>query len=278
MVMHLLKGAVAKGANLQTHTPVTSVAETASADGRWQVNTARGSIRAKKILYATNAYTPHLAPQFQNKIVPVRGICSRIVVPRGRKAPFLPNTYSIRHGPGLYDYLIPRNDGSIIVGGAKSHFWHDRNQWYGVYDDSKMIEPARNYFDGLMQRTFIGWEDSGAYTDKVWAGSKFRCLCVLDEFWFNVNSVMAYSSDYMPYVGDVPEKPGQMVLAGFSGHGMPLILLSAKAVVQMLRHGKSFEESGLPSLFEVTKERLASTENAILEGHSEEPLTARSKL
>lgn len=94
----------------------------------------------------------------------------------------------------------------------------------------------------------------------------------------NTDLVMAYSSDYMPYVGDVPEKPGQMVLAGFSGHGMPLILLSAKAVVQMLRYGKSFEESGLPSPFEVTKERMESTQNAILEGHSEEPLTARSKL
>ncbi|QDS76013.1 hypothetical protein FKW77_004851 [Venturia effusa] len=260
MVMHLLKGVVAKGANLQTHTPVTSVSDTASSDGEWEVTTTRGTIRTKTILYATNAYTSRLAPQFKNKILPVRGICSRIVVPEDRKAPFLPYTYSIRHGPGLYDYLIPRNDGSIIVGGAKSLFWHDRKQWYGVFDDSKMIEPAKHYFDGLMQRTFIGWEDSGAYTDKVWTG------------------IMAYSSDFMPYVGDVPGKPGQMVLAGFSGHGMPLILLSAKAVVQMLRFGKSFEESGLPSPFKVTKERLESTENAILEGHSEEPYAARSKL
>lgn len=75
---------------------------------------------------------------------------------------------------------------------------------------------------------------------------------------------MGYSSDFMPYIGEMPGKPGQMVLAGFSGHGMPLILLSAKAVADMLRTGKKFEETGVPSVFKVTKERLESTKNEIL--------------
>lgn len=176
MVMHLLAGVVSKGANLQTHTPVTSVSETPLADGRWLVTTERGAIKAKKVLYATNAYTSKLAPQFKDRIIPVRGICSRIVVPKGRQAPFLPQTYSIRYGKGLFDYLIPRNDGSIIVGGAKPNFWSDRSHWYNVWDDSKLIEPAKSHFDGLMQRTFIGWENSGAYTDKVWTGSELICV------------------------------------------------------------------------------------------------------
>jgi glycine/D-amino acid oxidase-like deaminating enzyme len=172
MVMHLLKLVVGKGANLQTHTPVTSVSEQALSDGRWVVTTDRGTIKAKKVLFATNGYTARLAPQFKDHIVPVRGICSRIVVPDGSVAPFLPQTYSIRYGPGLYDYLIPRNDGSIIVGGARSQFWFDPSHWYNVHDDSKLIEPAKNYFNELMQRTFIGWENSGAHLDKVWTGSK----------------------------------------------------------------------------------------------------------
>ena len=62
----------------------------------------------------------------------------------------------------------------------------------------------------------------------------------------------------------MPGKPGQTILAGFSGHGMPLILLSAKGVVQMVRHGKRYEATGIPSLFKVTPERLASTRNDIL--------------
>jgi glycine/D-amino acid oxidase-like deaminating enzyme len=75
---------------------------------------------------------------------------------------------------------------------------------------------------------------------------------------------MGYSSDFMPYVGEVPDRPGQMVLAGFSGHGMPLILLSAKAIVQILLHGQSFEQTGVPEIFRATKERLESTKNEIL--------------
>ncbi|KAH8885263.1 FAD dependent oxidoreductase [Thozetella sp. PMI_491] len=258
MVMHLLQKVVEKGANLQTHTPVTHLSEEPLQDGRWLITTDRGSIKAKKLLLATNGYTARLAPQFKNHIVPVRGICSRIVVPEGRVAPFLPQTYSIRHGPGLYDYLIPRNDGSIIVGGAKPNFWSDPSHWYNVSDDSKLIEPALSHFDNLMQRTFIGWENSGAYPDKIWTG------------------IMGFSSDFMPYVGEVPEKPGQMVLAGFSGHGMPLILLSAKGIVQMLRHGKSYEETGVPSVFRATKERLESTKNSILDGIVDAP--GKSKL
>lgn len=172
MVMHLLKGVVDKGANLQTMTPVTQISEKPLPDGRWLVTTERGSIKTKKVILATNAYTSHLAPQFTNHIVPVRGICSRIVVPPHKVSPFLPQTYSIRYGPSMFDYLIPRPDGSIIVGGAKPLFWSDHLHWYNITDDSKLIEPAKSWFDGLMQRTFVGWENSEAYPDKVWTGSK----------------------------------------------------------------------------------------------------------
>lgn len=78
---------------------------------------------------------------------------------------------------------------------------------------------------------------------------------------------MGFSSDFMPYVGEVPAKPGQFILGGFSGHGMPLILLSTKGVVQMLRHGKSFAETDIPSLFQATKERLENTKNSIIDEH-----------
>lgn len=75
---------------------------------------------------------------------------------------------------------------------------------------------------------------------------------------------MGYSSDWMPHVGDVPGKPGQMIMAGFSGFGMPLILLTAKGMVQMLREGKKFEDTGVPTLFKATQQRLDSTWSDIL--------------
>jgi glycine/D-amino acid oxidase-like deaminating enzyme len=174
MVMHLLSLAVAAGVNLQTTTPVTGISSETNADGYWTVSTPRGDVLAKKIIYATNGYTAGVAPQYTEKIIPSRGICSRITTPKA--APNLPCTYSLRHSAGTYDYLIPRPDGSIVVGGARSMFFKDLKEWYGVVDDGKLIEPARDYFDGYMQRHFRGWEDSGAVTDRVWTGSKFHLV------------------------------------------------------------------------------------------------------
>lgn len=244
--MDLLSKLVARGINLQTHTPVTTVSSTVDSMGRWVVTTSRGVIRAKKVIFASNAYTAAIAPQFEQKIVPVRGICSRLVPALPDKASQLPHSYSIRYGPALYDYMIPRLDNSIIIGGAKDRFWHDKSHWYSVTDDSKLIEPAADYFDGLMQRHFTGWKESGAYTDQVWTG------------------IMGWSSDFMPFIGEVPGKNGQYIIAGFSGHGMPIIYLASKALAEMLRGEKAFEDTGLPAVFKPTQERLDSKKNEIL--------------
>lgn len=172
LVMHLLGLAVTKGLNLQTHTPVTHVDSTPDAGGRYAVTTPRGTVAAKKIVFASNGFTAGILPEYAQKIVPCRLLCSRIVTPDVSKTPYLNNTYSLqRSGHGMYDYLVPRGDGSIIVGGAKSTM-SDRSVWYDNTNDGDLIEPARGYFDGYMQRRFVGWEDSGAYVDKVWTGSK----------------------------------------------------------------------------------------------------------
>jgi len=81
--------------NLQTNTPVLTVSP--SGDGEWMVETGRGSIKGAKVVFATNAYTSTLLPEFSGKIVPFRGQCS-VVIPTkpysGKK--LLTHTYSLR--------------------------------------------------------------------------------------------------------------------------------------------------------------------------------------
>lgn len=77
---------------------------------------------------------------------------------------------------------------------------------------------------------------------------------------------MGYSSDFVPHIGAVPGKPGQFILAGFNGHGMPQILLSAKAVARMVRDGDLFEETGLPRIFKTTRERLDRKDSPLEDG------------
>ncbi|OJD17276.1 hypothetical protein AJ78_02610 [Emergomyces pasteurianus Ep9510] len=256
-VLHLLSTLLSRfpsSVNLQTNTPVTGISETPEpTTGEWTVTTeSRGSIKAKKVILATNAYTAAIAPQYTGRIVPVRGICSHIVTPAERPAPYLPNTYSLQWGAEEYDYLIPRPDGSIVVGGGRRTYVSDLKSWYGNTNDTEPIKSGESYFDGYMQRHFIGWEDSDAYTEQVWSG------------------VMGYSTDLLPHAGPIPDKPNQYILAGFSGHGMPMAFLTAKGIARMVRNvdnedgNLAFEDTGIPRLYRTTRERLESTRNEIL--------------
>lgn len=76
---------------------------------------------------------------------------------------------------------------------------------------------------------------------------------------------MGYSSDGMPHVGQVPGKPGQLICAGFSGHGMPQIFLSAKAVARMALEDMKVEEVDLPRLYRTSQARLVSKRDVTLE-------------
>jgi glycine/D-amino acid oxidase-like deaminating enzyme len=156
--------------NLQTTTPVNSV--TSAAPDRHVVHTPRGSIKAKKVVYTTNAYTHGLLPEYGPAIHPARGIVAHISVPKGQTPPPLSMSYALRVDPSVgVDYLIVRPDGSIVVVGAH-HIHKDNNEeWFGNIDDSKLIESTKDYFDGYMQKHFKGWEDSGASVKELWTGS-----------------------------------------------------------------------------------------------------------
>lgn len=238
LTTHLLDLVVAKGVNLQTMTPVTSVSEAPDPHGFWCVETPQGSIRAKKMVFATNGYTSALLPEYADVIYPFRAMCSHIKTPEDKPAPRLAGSVSI-YIEGNRDYLIQRPDGSLIVGGADSTFLEDQSQSKNNVDDSTLIEPAKPYFDNYMQRNFIGWENSEAYVSQIWTG------------------IQGHTVDDLPHMGAVPNKPGQFIIAGLNGHGMSVIFLGAEGVAQMILFDKSYEETDLPRIFKTTVERLA---------------------
>jgi glycine/D-amino acid oxidase-like deaminating enzyme len=235
-IMHLVKDLLAAGVNLQTHTPVTSI--TSDPQGGFIVETPRGKMHAGNVIHANNAYVSGLLPEYAKNIIPCKGICCRITVPEGATAPLLNNSYINRAEDNTLSYFVPRADGSIIVGGAANVFRPHKSQWYDNVDDSVLIDSAKDYYDNYMQRTYRGWEDTGAKIDKIWTG------------------VMGYSYDSNPHVGRVPQKDGQYILAGFNGHGMPVIWLAAKELAQMVSKGVSFEDTTMPRLFQTSQFRI----------------------
>ncbi|KAJ3529638.1 hypothetical protein NM208_g9668 [Fusarium decemcellulare] len=258
LIHHMFCNAVAKGVNLQTNTPVQKISSTRDDNGFWTMTTERGAVKTQKIIMATNAHTAALLPEYGGKIIPYRAICSRITTPG--KAPLLANSYALRFKDWDFDYLIPRPDGSIIVGGAREAYVRHLEDWYGNADDTKVIERARHYFDGYMQRHFHGWENSGAKVDDVWTG------------------IMGYSSDRLPRVGAIPERPGMFIMGGFTGHGMPQVFLCASGMADVILGNKEFNESGIPRLFQESRERLDDSRNRVLELYQEPLKEFQSKL
>lgn len=225
--------------NLQTRTPVTNILEV---DTYSIVETPRGPLKARKIVFATNAYTAGLCDTYLSKIIPYKGTAVHIS-PKTPISPHLSNTYNISYAPkGLgIDYLNPRPSGGIVVGGGKWTFDADRASWYNVWDDSTIMPSVKPHFATLMQRHFRGWEDSGAETSHMWTG------------------IQGFTADSQPHVDAVPGKHyHQYVLAGFNGGGMALIPLCAEGIAKMIAEGVSYEETGLPAAMKSTTVRLAA--------------------
>ncbi|KAH6684139.1 FAD dependent oxidoreductase [Halenospora varia] len=224
--------------NVQTHTCVTSVS---SHGGYSFVETSRGTIKAGKVVFATNGYTSGISPLYEQKIVPIKITCSHIGTPKEsvNPPPHLSHTYGLNFdGPAVRDYLIPRPDGGVICGGGKVTYIKDTKLWFDNVDDSTLLEQARPHFESVMQENFRGWEKSGASVDHLWTG------------------IIGYTIDGWPHCGKVPDQGNHFILAGYNGAGMPLIFLTAKGIARMIMDDVPFEESGIPRIFKTTQERL----------------------
>jgi glycine/D-amino acid oxidase-like deaminating enzyme len=225
--------------NLQTRTPVTKIRE---AIDHSILETPRGSLQARKVVFATNAYTAGLCDTYLDRIVPYKGTAVHIS-PSTLISPHLSCTYNINYAPkGLgTDYMNPRPSGGIVVGGGKWTYAADRAAWNDNWDDSTLLPSVKPHFDTLMQRHFRGWEESGAEVSQIWTG------------------IQASTADAQPHVGTVPGKEGlHYVLAGFNGGGMAYIPLCAEGIAKMIAGGVSYEETGLPAVMKTTADRLAA--------------------
>ena len=185
LVHQLLAGLIEQGLNVHAHEAVSSVCLSDDQEYPWTVQSSRGKIRAKKVVHATNAYASSVLPEYRNAITPVRGICSHMESPLGINTPHLVNTYRIRFDKVNNDYLVPRADGSIIVGGARQVFWHQKDRWFDNVNDDETIEEAAAYFHGYMQRHFRGWENSEMKATRIWSGSKSKPerLWWMNNYW-----------------------------------------------------------------------------------------------
>ncbi|KAJ5537465.1 hypothetical protein N7494_006944 [Penicillium frequentans] len=215
--------------NLQAHTPVESVSE--RDDSGWIiVKTARGDVRTKTVVHATNRWASHLLPEFGNLIFGSRATLASIKAPEG----FIKHT-GAQHWDSVvnnYHLQLPPPYNSIIIGGARALLVHTPHDCAPNDEEDKQFKGASEFFQSWVESTSI---------------------------------------DAFPFVGGIPNRDGQFVAAGFSGHGMPRILLSTAHITPLVLDALKAKYTPpslvapyppLPMPFLATAERIASLQEA----------------
>ncbi|KAF9025723.1 DAO-domain-containing protein [Hymenopellis radicata] len=239
LVIHMINLCITKyGMNAQTNTPVRSVTE--APGGGWNLATDRGTLKTEKVVYATNAFTATLLPEFLGRIAPYRGQCSAVVPTKPFSGPnILTHTYSHRYGLNNFDYMIQRpKDGIVIIGGGR---WKmPVEELVGYMDDSEKVPVLTEHLKGAMKTYMTGWGEEAV-------GEGLLC---------DWTGIMGYTPEAVPYVGAVHGKPGAFITAGHSGHGMARTFTCSRGIAALMR-GESWESTKLPECFQPTPERLA---------------------
>ncbi|WRT68174.1 uncharacterized protein IL334_005149 [Kwoniella shivajii] len=233
-----MKAAIATGqADLYSYSPVTSATKS---DGLWQLAVhGKGDIKARNVIFCTNAHTPHLfeGSPIAEYLVPFQAQAANVTPPlsfSGSK--YLNNSYSIEDGP----YLIFTPDSGIVLG-LHHRTAHDlgvmTKQELYVDDDAYVAEGISKWLKDYCKNNFAEWgpEAPGEGAMRIWAGM----LCA--------------TKDTLPLVGEVPGKDGMWMAAGFHGHGMARIALVTKYLAKLITTNEWDE--GLPQTFKLSAER-----------------------
>lgn len=227
--------------NVQTTTPVTSVTSLNRANpnthlpfllypfdraARYQVNTPRGSIQTNTIVYATNAWTPHLLNYLEYGGSNAYSIYPALqyVIQTNLHSPQA--TMDIEFAPQEYG-LQQRESGGWIVAQGFVPF---------TANDSNVPDPSV-FADSLNFANTVYPKDSPAlHIAHQWVG------------------IMGMASDGYPYTGPIngqgPEKlqSYQWISAGLSGHGNPRAFGLARALVKEMVFGDV--ENGFPTQYQ----------------------------
>ena len=164
------------------------------------VESSAGRIHAGVTVLALGAWTPALletggsAASAGVAIEPVRGQILCLEAP-------LPALRSICWSSGIY--LVPKRDGSWIVGATEERVGFDRR--VTVEGVSWLLDQARRVFPGLKEASF----------SRAWAG------------------IRPVSADGLPSVGPVPGREGLLIAAGHGRNGVLLAPITAEIITDL---------------------------------------------
>ncbi|KAJ3124766.1 hypothetical protein HK100_011122 [Physocladia obscura] len=228
-------------------------------DNLFKLDSVRGVVTARTVVYATNAWTRALLPQLP--IVPVRNqvivantsLVAAVAVKSagGKTDGNAGGCWGMSVNSG-FEYYSARPDGRIVFGGMRyqsSTAVMDVGVSADNECDSKVSQALRAY-----ARRAFGSSGAGGSgdDDSVKNGEDV----VVETEWAGI---MGFTPDGLPFVGALNgvvdgAVAGEFVIAGFTGHGMSRCFLTGKAVARMVCGEPVGDE--FPDSFVVSKERI----------------------
>jgi gamma-glutamylputrescine oxidase len=154
------------------------------------LTTDAGLLRARHVVVAVNAYAPALLPFLARKIRPVRG--QALATDPGERS--LEGVWYVNHG---FEYLRQLADGTVLLGGCRQVY---EAMEVGYYETPTAT--VQGALEEFLKERFPAFRNRPVRAR--WAG------------------IMGFTADGYPLLGDVPEVPGAVYGAGFSGHGLSL--------------------------------------------------------
>jgi gamma-glutamylputrescine oxidase len=198
----LAQAAEAAGARICEGSPVRAPVP---APDEGPVETDAGVVRSRRVVVAADGALPALIPEYAGRVRPRR---LHMVATRPLP-PMLERMVYARWG---HEYLQQRPDGRVLAGGFSDVDGRDS------YTDSDAGSPAIWRRVERYLREDLGVD---AELTHRWAG------------------VVGYTDDALPYVGEVPGRPGLYVAGGYSGVGnVPGFMVGCDLADAIAGHGR----------------------------------------
>jgi glycine oxidase len=194
----LIAGCLARGVTLRTGCPAQHFSFDSSCARAHSVSTTDGKLSAAQFVLASGAWS--------NRFVsPLSGMKARIRPLRGQIVQLTALPSPIRHvvNVGLR-YLVPRDDGRILVGSTEEAVGFDKRNTAEAVGD--LIAFGRQVVPELASATF----------ERAWSGLR------------------PHSLDGLPYLGQVPGSSNLFIAAGHFRSGLQLSPITAAVMTQLL--------------------------------------------
>lgn len=192
----LAKAAIAEGAKVCAESPVTSLAR----DGdHWTLTLPRGTLRAKQVVMATNAYTGTLWPGLANTVIPVSSFqIATAPLDEANRARILPGGQGVADTRRLLLYFRLDHQGRFVMGGRSP-----------VDDNPSKADGVP--LQAAIRRIFPMIDPS--HIDYVWSGK------------------VAITKDSLPHLHILA--PGLITALGCNGRGVAMCTMMGKIIADL---------------------------------------------